>query len=60
LPVFVPIRIFALEYIKQMMNMDDLCFVSRKKKAQFKLKAKIGPFIINTGATTKEEDVLLK
>jgi len=36
-----------------MMNMDDLCFVSRKQKEQ------IGPFIINSKALAKEVDNLL-
>lgn len=40
--------------------MDYLHFVSRKNKAQFKLKAHIGPFIVNTRASVKEEDNLLK
>lgn len=45
--------ILSLEYIRQMMNMDDLCFVSRKQKEQ------IGPFIINSKALAKEVDNLL-
>lgn len=40
--------------------MDDLHFVSRKKEAQFKLKAYVGVYIVNTRATTKEVDELLK
>lgn len=40
--------------------MDDLHFVSRKKKAQFKVKVKRDLLIINTRETTKEVDVLLK
>lgn len=33
-----------------MMNIDDIHFFSSKKKSQFKLKAQIGPFIVNTRA----------
>ena len=60
LPVFVPTRIFALEYIRQIMNMHDLYFVSRKQKTQFTLKAQIGPFIVKTRVAAKEADILLK
>ena len=42
------------------MNMDDFHFVSMKQKEKFKLKAQLGPFIINTRATAKEKDNLLK
>jgi len=52
--VFVPMRIFALEFIRQSMRMDEIHFVSRKHKAQFKLKAQVGPFIVNTRASGKE------
>lgn len=60
LPNFVPVRIFSLKYIRQMLNMDDLHFVSNKKKAQFKLKAYVGPHIVNTKEKNKEVDELLK
>lgn len=58
--MFVPARIFSLEYIRQMLNMDDLHFVSSKKKTQFKLKSHVGPYIVNTRVETKEVDKLLK
>ena len=32
LPKYLPVRIFALEYIRQIMNSDDIHFVSLKKK----------------------------
>jgi len=56
----VPIKIFALEHIRQMMNMDEFHFVSVKKKSQFKVKAQIASFIYNTRATTNEANLLLK
>lgn len=34
-------------------------FISYKKKAQFKLKTHIEPYIINTRAATKEIDAIL-
>lgn len=39
LPKYVPFRIFSLEYIRSMIHMDELHFVSGKRKSQFKLKA---------------------
>jgi len=53
LPFFVPIRILSLEYSRQTLNMDELYFVLNKKKPQFKLKAHVGPYIVNTRATKK-------
>lgn len=43
-----------------MLNMDELHFVSNKKKSQFKLKAQVDPYIVNTKATTKEVETVLK
>lgn len=60
LPIFVSIRIFTLEYIRHMLNMDELHFVSNKKKTYFKLKAHVGPYIVNTRVETKEVEELLK
>jgi len=57
---YVPMRIFSFEYIRQMINMDDLHFVSAKKKAQFKIKTQVGPFICNIKAASNEADALLK
>ena len=33
LPRYVPLRVFSLEYIRKMLNMDDLHFVLGKRKA---------------------------
>lgn len=60
LPKFLPMRIFALEYIRQMLNMDEIHFVAAKKKSQFKIKTQIGPFICNSRATGEEADKLFK
>lgn len=48
LPKYLPIRIFALEYVRQRLNADEIHFVVAKKKSQFELKAHAGPFICNT------------
>lgn len=38
LPKYLPMRIFSLEYIRQMLNLDDIHFVVAKKKSQFRIK----------------------
>ena len=48
LPRYVPVRVFALEYIRHIMNSDDIHFVSLKKKQQLRIKGQIGPFICNS------------
>jgi len=60
LPKFLPMRIFALEYIKQMINADEVHFLAAKKKSQFRIKSQIGPFICNSRAAGEEEDKRLK
>jgi hypothetical protein len=60
LPKYFPIRIFSLEYIRQMINSDDIHFVSLKKKQQLRIKGQIGPFICNSQAIGEEADKLLK
>jgi len=52
-------RIFAFEFIKKSLNMNEIHFVFRKKNAQFKLKAQIGPFKVNTKGNDKEVENLL-
>jgi len=42
------------------MNVDDVHFVSKKQKAQFKLKAQVDSFIANTRAVEREVNNLLK
>lgn len=59
LPVFLPIKILCLEFIRQCLIVDQTHFLPRKKEAMFKLKEKVGPFIVNTKATNKEVEYLL-
>ena len=59
LPRHVPMRVFSLEYIRKMINMNDLHFVSGKMKAQFKIKERIGAFICNTRSTIVEAGQML-
>jgi hypothetical protein len=48
LPRYLPVRIFFLEYIRQMINSDDIHFVSLKKKQQLRIKGQIGSFVCNS------------
>ena len=59
-PIYVPLQIFSPEYIRKVINTDQLHFVLARKKAQLKTKTQIGPFICNTRSTWREVDVLLK
>jgi hypothetical protein len=60
LPKYLPVRIFSLEYIRQIMNSDDIHFVSLKKKQQLRIKGQIGSFICNSRGTGEEADRMLK
>jgi hypothetical protein len=60
LPKYPPVRIFALEYIKKMINSDDIHFVPFKKKQQLRIKSQIGSFICNNRAIGEEANKLLK
>jgi hypothetical protein len=60
LPRYVPIRIFTLEYIRQMINSDDINFVTLKKKRQLRIKGQIGSFICNSRYAREEGNKLLK
>jgi hypothetical protein len=42
------LRIFALEYIRQILDFDYTHFSSRKYKSSFKSKKEVSPFIVNT------------
>jgi hypothetical protein len=60
LPKNFPVRIFTLEYIRQMINSDDIHFVSLKKKQQLRIKGQIGSFIYNNRGIGEEADGFLK
>lgn len=60
LPKFVPILIFALDFINKMINMDQLHFLIAKKKAWFKIKTQFGPFTCNARSVGQEAEVILK
>jgi hypothetical protein len=60
LPKYLPIRIFSLEYIRQMINFDNIHFVTLKKKQQLNIKSQIGSFICNNKVAGEEANNLLK
>ena len=47
-------KIFALEYLRPILNSDSINFMAARKKTQFKLKNQVGPFIINHKEAEKE------
>ena len=47
-------RLFSLEYYRQIINADEVNFVNAKKKAYFKIKDQLGPFIWNSREAGKE------
>jgi hypothetical protein len=60
LPKYLPVRIFTLEYIRQMINSDNIHFVSLKKKQQLRIKGQIGLSSATVEASGEEADRLLK
>jgi hypothetical protein len=60
LPKYLPFKIFSLEYIRQVINSDDIHFVSLKKMQQLIIKGQIRYFICNNRGTGEEADRLLK
>ena len=53
-------RIFALEYIRQIINLGDFNFLSAKKKTHFKIKNQLGPFICNNRDAREEVEGCLQ
>ena len=60
LPKYLSMRIFSLEYIRQMIGVDEVHFLSAKKKSHFRIKSQIDPLICNSRATGGEADKILK
>jgi hypothetical protein len=57
---YLPMRICASDYLRQMINSYEIHFVVAKKKSQFRIKTQIGPFICSNMAMGEEADILLK
>jgi len=59
LPRYVPMRLFALEYYRQLISSDLTHFHSTKKKAQLKYKYQLGPFLMNKKEGWQDVDQIL-
>jgi len=59
LPRYVPMRLFALEYYRQLINSDLTHFHSTKKKANLKFRDNLGPFTMNKKDGWQEADQIL-
>ena len=53
-------RLFALEYFKQIINANLVYFFNAKKKAQLRIKNQLGPFVCNTREAWKEAEIILE
>ena len=53
-------RLFALEYFRQMINSDIVHFFYAKKKAQLRIKSQLGPFVCNSRDAGKEVERILE
>lgn len=60
LPKYLPMRLFALEYYRKIIGADETNFVNAKKKANFKIKYQLGPFICNYREASCEADLILQ
>ena len=60
LPRYLPMRLFAFEYYRQIINANEVKFFNAKKKANFKIKDQLGPFICNSREAGKEVDLILQ
>lgn len=60
LPKYVLMRLFALEYYRQMINSDLVHFTKAKNKSQLMIKHQLGPFICNTREEAKEAERILE
>jgi len=59
LPNYVPIRLFSLEYFRQLINSDLTHLYNAKKKAQLKIRNQLGPFILNKREAWEDTDKIL-
>ena len=59
-PRHLPMRLFVLEYYRYIINVYEFNFFNAKKKAYFKIKDQLGPFICNSREAGKEVDLILQ
>lgn len=54
LPRYLPMRLFSLEYYRQMIDLGEVHFVKANKNAQLRIKYQLDPFICNSREAGKE------
>jgi hypothetical protein len=57
---YLLVRIFSLEYIRQIINSNDIHFVSLKKRHHLRIKGQIDSFICNNHGAGEEADIMLR
>jgi len=60
LPIFPTIRIFSLEFIRKSLNVDEVHFIPRKKKTNFKPKKEVGNFILYNRSSSQVVEIVLQ
>lgn len=60
MPTFLTPRIFALEYIKQRFDSDNLHFTSKKDVVTFNLPREVGTFVVNERNVLNLVETILK
>ena len=53
-------RIFSLEYFREIINSDEVNFLTIRKKTYLKMKNQLGPFICNNREAGPEADKMLQ
>ena len=56
LPKYVPMRLFALEFFRQIINADLTRFCNAKKKAQLRIKNQLCPYVIHSREAWKDAE----
>jgi hypothetical protein len=60
LPIFLTMRMFSLELIRKILNVDEIHFIPRRKKTNFKPKREVGPFIVHSRSTLQVLETMLQ
>ena len=60
LPIFLPVRIFSLEFIRKSLNIDQVYFVPTRKGYIFKLGKIVWPSIVNNRQALLQVEEMMK
>ena len=58
LPKYLPMRLFSLEYIRQIIDSDSTNLLAAKKKTRFKIKNQVVPFNLTAEMQVQRQKVL--